>query len=326
LLELYEAVRSNLVGRKEEIKAILAALQAGKHILLEGPPGTSKSTILRSIARAAGRPIYIIEGNIDLTPAKLIGHFNPSLVLKDDYRPEYFVKGPLVRAMEEGGFLYLEEFNRMPADVCNVLISPMEEGELHVPRYGTVRAVSPFAVIAAQNPYDDVGTVRVSRAFMDRVCRVKMDYQSEEEELEIVRLRTGCEDEFLIGLAVRLVRATRTHPDVKLGASVRAAIDIVAISLNLLKLGFEFSTAFSQAALMAVSGRIWLNELVSKTAEEVVGEILDRFPARARSTSAGDREKEDKRPYSPGELQKKTEYSSGRSSGAGSKILSTTAS
>lgn len=323
MLELYEAVRSNLVGRDEEIKAILAALQAGKHILLEGPPGTCKSTILRSIAGAAGRSLYIIEGNIDLTPAKLIGHFNPSLVLKDDYRPEYFVKGPLVRAMEEGGFLYLEEFNRMPADVCNVLISPMEEGELHVPRYGTVRAVSPFTVIAAQNPYDDVGTVRVSRAFMDRVCRVKMDYQSEEEELEIVRLRTGCDDEFLIGLAVRVVRATRTHPDVKLGASVRAAIDIVAISLNLLKLGFEFSTAFSQAALMAVSGRIWLNELVSKTAEEVVAEILARFLDRVGATSAGDKGKEDKSILSA-EPQKKTGYSSGGSSGTSLKTLSTT--
>ncbi len=120
-----------------------------------------------------------------------MGHFNPAKVLSDTYRPEHFEKGPLTLAMEQGGILYIEEFNRMPADVSNVLISPMEEGEMYIPRYGKMKASRLFTVIAAQNPYDDVGTVRVSRAFMDRICLIKMDYQSEEEEREIVRLRTG---------------------------------------------------------------------------------------------------------------------------------------
>ena len=62
--------------------------------------------------------------------------------------------------------MYIEEFNRMPADVSNVLITPMEEGEMTIPRYGLIKAVRPFTLIAAQNPYDDVGTVRVSRAFI----------------------------------------------------------------------------------------------------------------------------------------------------------------
>uniref|UniRef100_UPI0025A17ACF AAA family ATPase n=1 Tax=Klebsiella pneumoniae TaxID=573 RepID=UPI0025A17ACF len=86
-----------------------------KHILFEGPPGTSKSTLLRKIARESNILLFIIEGNIDLTPAKVVGYFNPAKVMADSYQPEYFEKGPLTRAMEGGGILYIEEFNRMPA-------------------------------------------------------------------------------------------------------------------------------------------------------------------------------------------------------------------
>lgn len=306
LLDFYNEVKRHIVGREKEIKAILAALEARKHILLEGPPGTSKTTMLRHIAKATGRSLYIIEGNIDLTPAKLIGHFNPSLVMKDDYRPEYFVKGPLVRAMEEGGILYLEEFNRMPADVCNVLISPMEERELNIPRYNTVKALQTFTVIAAQNPYDDVGTVRVSRAFMDRVCRIRVDYQSEDEEREIVSLRTGSTDDKLIEFAVKIVRATRSHPDLKLGASVRAAIDIVDIAANLLNLGFGRDEALTQAAVMAAVGRVWLSELVSKNAEDVIMEIVGQYTGKGGRDEAV---KESSAEKIIAAIEKKTTYS-----------------
>ena len=122
--KMNQNVDNGVVGRGIETKAIRVAMEMGKHILLEGPPGTSKSTLLRKIAKDLHVALYMIEGNIDLTPAKLVGHFNPAKVMSDSYKPEYFEKGPLTRAMEEGGILYLEEFNRMPADVSNVLISP----------------------------------------------------------------------------------------------------------------------------------------------------------------------------------------------------------
>jgi MoxR-like ATPase len=266
-------VDRGVVGRRIETKAIRVAMEMGKHILLEGPPGTSKSTLLRKIAKDLHVALYMIEGNIDLTPAKLVGHFNPAKVMSDSYKPEYFEKGPLTRAMEEGGILYLEEFNRMPADVSNVLISPMEEGEIHVPRYGSVKAVRPFTLIAAQNPYDDVGTVRVSRAFMDRICLVKMGYQSEQEEQEIVRIRTGLNDSETIALAVRMVRETRDHPEIKLGASIRAAIDMVDLYAGLQKLDNAPEDNLLAAAHMALSNKIWLNEMTQKNADEIVEEI-----------------------------------------------------
>lgn len=267
-----------MVGREAEIKSILAAMAAGKHVLLEGPPGTSKSTLLRLIAKEADIPFYIIEGNVDLTPAKLVGHFNPADVMADRYRTEYFEKGPLTLAMEQGGLLYIEEFNRMPADVSNVLISPMEEGEMTIPRYGLVRASCPFFVIASQNPYDDVGTVRVSRAFMDRICRIQMAYQSEEEEYRILSLRTGVTNPALIWPAVSLVRKTREHPDIKLGASIRGAIDLVDLYMEMQRVEDNSRENFKIAAKMAIANKICLSEMTEMSAEQILEELTTSLP------------------------------------------------
>jgi len=277
MIEINKNLKNKIVGRERETASILVAMEAGKHILLEGPPGTSKSTLLRKIARESNILLFIIEGNIDLTPAKLVGHFNPAKVMANGYQPEYFEKGPLTKAMEGGGILYIEEFNRMPADVSNVLISPMEEGEMVIPRYGTVRALRPFTVIAAQNPYDDVGTVRISRAFMDRICLIKMGYQTEEEEREIVRRRTGSENSDTISLAVQMVRATRKHEDIKLGASIRAAIDMVDLFTGMQKLADQPRQNILISARMALSNKIWLNEMTRKTTDEIIEEIWNNL-------------------------------------------------
>lgn len=277
MIEPYKNFKNGIVGREKEMASIIVAMEAGKHILLEGPPGTSKSTLLRKIACESNALLFIIEGNIDLTPAKLVGHFNPAKVMANSYQPEDFEKGPLTKAMEGGGILYIEEFNRMPADVSNVLISPMEEGEMVIPRYGTVKAVRPFTVIAAQNPYDDVGTVRISRAFMDRICLIRMDYQSEEEEREIVRMRTGSKDSETVSLAVQMVRATREHEDIKLGASIRAAIDMVDLFTGMQKRDDQPRQNLLISARMALSNKIWLNEMTRKTADNIIEEIWNNL-------------------------------------------------
>jgi MoxR-like ATPase len=109
MIEIYEKLKKGIVGREKEMASIIVAMEAGKHILLEGPPGTSKSTVLRKIARESNILLFIVEGNIDLTPAKLVGYFNPAKVMADSYQPEYFEKGPLTKAMEGGGILYIDE-------------------------------------------------------------------------------------------------------------------------------------------------------------------------------------------------------------------------
>jgi len=108
----------------------------------------------------------------------------------------------------------------------------MSEAELTVPRLGLVRAEPGFRLVAAMNPFDAVGTERISSAIYDRTCRIAMDYQSAQTEADIVALR-GHSDEAWRARVVDLVRRTRSHPDVRIGSSVRGAIDLVAIATRL---------------------------------------------------------------------------------------------
>src|SRR5690606_41875604 len=118
-----ERIATHIVGRERELELTLAAVAAGRDILLEGPPGTSKTTMLKAITEEWGIPLMFVEGNADLTPAKLVGHHNPARVLREDYSADNFVVGPLVDAMQQGGLLYIEEFNRAPEDTLNTLLA-----------------------------------------------------------------------------------------------------------------------------------------------------------------------------------------------------------
>ncbi len=295
--QIFQEVQGSVVGRSREVREIFAAMLSRKHILLEGPPGTSKSTIVRAIAHSMNVPFHFIEGSIDLTPSKLLGFFNPGKVLKDSYLREYFEMGPLTQAMEEGGVLYLEEFNRMSAESANLLITPMEEGVINIPRYGQVVARKGFTIICSQNPYDDVGTLQVSRAFLDRVVRVRMDYQDEAEEIEIVDLRAGESDPRLVKTAVRITRLTRSAPEIKLGASVRAAIDIVSIvrNLSLLSDGELRPEDLADACKMALTSKIWVAETINATPEELIERVIERARKELGSdfylAGAGDKKK-----------------------------------
>ena len=132
-----------------------------------------------------------VEGNAELTPARLVGHFDPALVLEAGYKPEIFVDGPLLTALREGALLYIEELNRVPEETLNVLVGALAEGEIHVPRLGRIPAGDGFRLIAAMNPFDAVGTARVSQAIADRMCRIAIGYQDAAGEREIVERAAG---------------------------------------------------------------------------------------------------------------------------------------
>ena len=275
---LKQVLSTHVVGRQRELELVLAALAADRHVLLEGPPGTGKSTLLRAVAEGLGIGFEFVEGNAELPPARLVGHFDPARVLNEGYDPDVFVDGPLVTAMRDGALLYVEEINRIPEETLNVLITVMSEGELHVPRLGRIAASRGFRLVAAMNPFDAVGTARISGAVYDRVCRVAMSYQTADDEQAIVQRNIDgapLTHEW-ISQAVELVRRTRQHPDLRVGSSVRGAVDFakVAVSLaNLRGVTVDDATVGLDAALVALSGRVRLREGSSRTTEEVIEEM-----------------------------------------------------
>ncbi|HEY2205013.1 MAG TPA: MoxR family ATPase [Pseudonocardia sp.] len=309
-----------VVGREHELDLILAAVVAGRDLLLEGPPGTSKSTILRAITESWGIPLHFVEGNAELTPAKLVGHHNPARVLREDYSADNFVPGPLVSAMREGGFLYVEEFNRAPEDTLNTLLTAMAEREVNVPRVGRIGASDRFRLVASMNPYDNVGTTRISAAVYDRLCRLSLTYQTPEEDRRIVALRSTSStppEERLVADAVAITRSTREHPDLRHGSSVRGAIDLVAVATPLTEIrgvaggpsgaGARngsgggsgngsgggagenaeqcYRAVVLDAALLALSGRIGVDETATASPEQIIRELWESHfvlaPARA---------------------------------------------
>ncbi|MBU6215631.1 MAG: MoxR family ATPase, partial [Acidobacteria bacterium] len=277
-------IQTRVVGRDRELEAVVAALAARRHLLLEGPPGTGKSTILRSVAEEAGIGFEFVEGNAELTPARLIGAFDPAAVLAEGYSPEVFVDGPLLRALRNGSLLYVEEINRIPEETLNVLITVMSEGEVHVPRLGPVRSSSGFRLVAAMNPFDAVGTARIAAAVYDRCCRLAVGYQDSDDEVRIVDvaapLAAGSLGSGTLRSAVDLVRATRDHPDLRTGSSVRGAIDLALVAAELGSLREQEPSdpgVTLDAALLALSGRIRVREGSSRSAEDVVRELWERF-------------------------------------------------
>jgi MoxR-like ATPase len=310
--EARSRITTRLVGRQRELELILAAVASGRDMVLEGPPGTSKSTILRAITTEWDIPLVFVEGNADLTPAKLIGHHNPARVLREDYSVENFVDGPLIEAMRSGGFLYIEEFNRAPEDTLNALLTAMAEREIVVPRVGRVIAQPTFRIIASMNPFDNVGTSRLSSSVHDRLCRLSVTYQDEDSERGIVALRAQMDQGLMtedmaravIVDAVAVTRATRAHPSVRQGSSVRGAIDLTLVAGELFGLrginsvggtridGDPLRQAYADtifdAMVLALSGRIHLDEITDLTPEAVLHQLWeDHFVLNPAAAAPG---------------------------------------
>jgi MoxR-like ATPase len=145
--------------------------------------------------------------------------------------------------------LFINELNRMPESVQNVLLPALDERLLQVPHIGEVRAVDGFQVVATQNPVEYVATGHLSEALRDRFEHLALTYQSAAEEMEIAAAETGSDDAVLVRTAVRLTRATRLHPRFRKGASVRGAIALVAVAERLWEARRDACGAIDRATL-----------------------------------------------------------------------------
>lgn len=179
----------------------------------------------------------------------------------------------------------------------------MAERQVTIPRIGTITAQPTFRIIGSMNPYDHVGTTRLSTSVHDRFNRLVVGYQDARSEQQIVALRTGMGPDggadvpvdlacALVEDAVALTRATRGREDTRQGSSVRGAIDLALVAAQLMALhGIDspgegrvtveeddrrrYAQAVLDAALVALSGRIHVDESAGTTPERVLREIWE---------------------------------------------------
>lgn len=180
--QLKKYLDSQVIGQPDFTKAILVALLADGHLLVEGPPGLAKTRAINALADGIEGEFHRIQFTPDLLPADLTG--------TDIYRPEtgefVFEKGPLFYNL-----VLADEINRAPAKVQSALLEAMAERQVTVGKT-TYQLPELFLVMATQNPLEQEGTYPLPEAQLDRfLMHLNIDYPGAETEIEILRLTRG---------------------------------------------------------------------------------------------------------------------------------------
>lgn len=290
--DLASQISERLVGRKREVRLILAAVRSGTPVLIEGGVGRGKTRVSLEVANALKRPFFRVDGAPDMSVQKIVGWFDPSLVLlgseeaekrgiKPGFSWDTFVDGPLTRAMKEGGVLFVNEGTRLPSDTWNALLTAMDERIVVIPKLGTVKAEPGFSVIVTANPLEHAGAYPLPEAAADRFVWVPMERQDSSEEREIIRrelelrgYENVAKDDYALDVIEACVSETYHHPDLVTGVSVRAGIQMGCV-LGELDGDAHDESIVLQAALMALEKKIKLKDNVTKTRQQVIAEIVN---------------------------------------------------
>jgi MoxR-like ATPase len=280
----------HIIGRESEILQLWTAVASGRNALIEGPVGVGKTALAQAVAHVLGQRVIRVDGDSRFTEQKLTGWFDPSLVLKKGYSEKTFIAGALVEAMREGAILFINELNRMPEAVQNVLLPAIDEGLVHVPQLGDIKAKPGFLVVATQNPREFVATSHLSEALMDRMEWVQLNYQSFEEEREIAKQASEFKSEPYVSWAVAIVRLTRSHPKIKRGASIRAAIAILQMLAGRAASQKLAEEDFWQVLKLALPTRIELNTAefdggYERQIDIILNELRDELKKNSPMTS-----------------------------------------
>ena len=268
-----------LKGQYETAYALLKdALDTGITPCLVGPPGVGKSLLARKVAEDTGRSFHEVFFDENVTPSRLIGSFDPALVVRNGRNVASFEPGPLIRAMVEGGLFVAHELNRATEFCQNSLISPLEERHYHLFPLGLIKAQESFAFVATQNPIETSGTYRLSRVLVDRIgCWIRLTYPTKETELEILRENTPA---FSLPVSTLekiydLVRETRETPSLERPASPRSGIYLTRL-VNKYHERFEDDNRAIRFFAPSVLGKEMKVREEGKTVTKVIEEILDR--------------------------------------------------
>ncbi len=233
-----------LVGQQGLVDGLLIALLCHQHVLVEGVPGLAKTTAVRSFSRVLGLSFRRIQFTPDLLPADLLGTH-----VYEPQRGEFRLhRGPIFHHL-----ILADEINRAPAKVQSALLEAMEERQVTLVGE-TLALPQPFLLMATQNPIEQEGVYPLPEAQVDRfMLKLRVDYPSHEEEVQIVHHRTAPEDPTLpmqvldaseidtlrssvrsvhveptlVEYSVCLVEASREPESVQLGGSPRASIYLI---------------------------------------------------------------------------------------------------
>lgn len=238
-------VRKHISGKVDVIELMFIALVANGHVLLEGMPGTAKTTMTKALADAIEANFKRIQGTPDIATADMIGY----TYLDNITHQPVLKKGPIFSNM-----LLIDELNRMPQRTIAALLEALEERQVTIAGAdGSIPLMKPFIAYATQNPISVEGTVPLPKVLADRfLMRVAVNYPSMGEEQGMLRLKETemkvvtkkvitLEDilqmqqdmekirmpDRIITYVTRLVDATRTDIHVVLGGSPRAEISFM---------------------------------------------------------------------------------------------------
>jgi MoxR-like ATPase len=297
LADLLAATGRAVVGAEEPLRLLALTVVAGGHALLEDVPGVGKTLLARSLATALGLSFARVQGTPDLLPTDVTGS---SILDGGDFR---FVPGPIF-----ANIVLVDEINRATPRTQSAMLEAMQERQ--VSAEGVTRSLpDPFIVLATQNPIELEGTFSLPEAQLDRfLVRVRLGYPDEDGERAISRRHQASAEplddvpvvtdpERLLalreaartvrvapeveGYAVALVRATRAHPDVRLGASPRASVALYrAAQAGALLAGRDFVLPDDVRAVApaVLEHRLLLDidrELRGATTTAVIADVLD---------------------------------------------------
>ena len=301
-----DSIERVVVGLGHVTDQLLIALLAGGHVLLEGVPGTAKTTLCRTFSMALGIHFERIQFTPDLLPSDVTG----TQVL--DRQTSNFVmrKGPVFCQL-----LLADELNRAPARTQSSLLEAMQERQVTI-EGKTLPLPEPFMVLATQNPIEQEGVYRLPEAQLDRfLFRIQVGYPSRDQEIamldlhskptektpsisnaeELIMIQRMVDSVFCIqelkGYIIDLVRRSRTHPDLLLGASPRAAIYLMKASrVRALIQGREFMTHedIQDVALPVLGHRLILrpeSEMDGQSVEAIVQQLIQQVPVIVESQS-----------------------------------------
>jgi MoxR-like ATPase len=300
--QIIDEVEKAVIGKRKPLEKILTAIFSGGHILIEDLPGLGKTLITKSMAQTLGLDFKRVQFTPDLLPTDITGGY-----IFDRNKGSFILReGPIF-----ANIILADEINRASPKTQSALLEAMQERQVTL-EGETMDLPDPFIVIATQNPIEYEGTFPLPEAQLDRfLIKVKIGYPSPAEEIEILQRRhERKEDEVSLGqvasaeelLQIRaaietvhiapaveqyiidLVKQTRDHRQIAIGASPRASLALLKLTRAWAALrgrNYVIPDDVKKFAIATLEHRLilkpelWLDE---GAAAKIIHEILDSVP------------------------------------------------